>query len=112
MYELNQFGVAQGAYFQEVSDGLSSTLMIGEQDSVPEDPLAAWSEMPVASAANPIGSLDAAGLRRADVFRSQHGAGAHFLMADGAVRWINADIDMRLYHALATINGGELIGDF
>lgn len=112
VYNCQSGGAARGVYFREVTDGLTNTLLIGEQDSAPHDPLAAWSEMPVASAANPIGSLDAAGLKRVDVFRSQHGAGAHFVMADGAVRWINADIDLRVYHALATINGGEVIGDF
>ena len=111
-YTVLPSGSVNGVYFQEVTDGLTNTLLIGEQDSAPHDPLAAWWEMPVASAASPIGSLDSSGLRRADVFRSQHGAGAHFVMADGAVRWINADINLRVYHALATINGGEAIPDF
>ena len=95
-----------------ITDGKSQTLMFGEQDSAPADPKGAWWNWPVALAAEPINSRDAGGLKRTDVFRSRHGAGAHFLLADGAVRWINADIDLRTYHALATINGGEVIGDF
>ena len=86
--------------------------MVGEQDSVPVDPQGAWWETPVASAAAPIGSRDAQGLKRVDVFRSQHGSGAHFLLVDGAVRLIDAGIDLRVYHALATIAGGEVVGEF
>jgi len=85
--------------------------MIGEQDSTPVDPLARWWDMPVASAVDPIESKDSEGHKRADVFRSVHGGGAHFLMVGGAVRWLNSDIDLRVYHALATIAGSEAVSD-
>jgi prepilin-type processing-associated H-X9-DG protein len=86
--------------------------MIGEQDSGPVDPLAVWWETPLAGAADPIDSRDARGLKRIDVFRSAHDGGAHFLMVDGAVRWISAQIDLNAYHALATIADGEPVSDF
>jgi prepilin-type N-terminal cleavage/methylation domain-containing protein/prepilin-type processing-associated H-X9-DG protein len=110
-------GVLPGVYNSRVgdagiTDGKSQTLMIGEQDSDPADPQGAWWRMPTAFAAAPINARDAAGLKRTDVFRSRHGAGAHFLMADGAVRWISANIDLRTYQALSTINGGEVVGDY
>ncbi|MBX3443165.1 MAG: DUF1559 domain-containing protein [Planctomyces sp.] len=44
--------------------------------------------------------------------RSQHVGGAHVLMGDGAVRFVNAGIDIAIWRAIATINGGETVGDF
>jgi type II secretory pathway pseudopilin PulG len=112
VYLRNQYGVTIGVRIEEVTDGTSVILMVGEHDSVPADPAGAWWDIPLASAADPIDSRDAQGLKRTDVFRSLHGGGAHFLMVSGAVRWINSGIDMRVYHALATISGGETVGDF
>ncbi len=45
-------------------------------------------------------------------FSSQHVGGAHFLMGDGAVRFISENINMPTYAALAGINDGVVIGDF
>lgn len=40
-------------------------------------------------------------------FRSNHRGGANFCMADGSVHFVSDKIDMVLYRALATRNGGE-----
>jgi type II secretory pathway pseudopilin PulG len=112
VYRRDEYGYTKGVRIEEVTDGTSVTLMVGEQDSMPTDPEGTWWDIPLASAADPIDSRDAQGLKRTDVFRSLHGGGAHFLMVSGAVRWINSGIDMRVYHALATISGGETVGDF
>ncbi len=40
-------------------------------------------------------------------FQSSHNGGAHFLFGDGAVRFLNEGIDISLYAALSTIDGGE-----
>jgi type II secretory pathway pseudopilin PulG len=112
VYRRNQNGLTIGVRIEEVTDGTSVTLMVGEQDSVPTDPEGTWWDIPLASAADPIDSRDSKGLKRPDAFRSQHGGGAHFLMVSGAVRWINSGIDLRVYHALATISGGETVGEF
>ena len=47
-------------------------------------------------------------------FGSFHSGGAHFAFADGHVTFINDTIDINVYHALATIAGGEVIpgGDY
>jgi prepilin-type processing-associated H-X9-DG protein len=46
-------------------------------------------------------------------FASLHPGGANFLMADGSVRWVSQTIDFRVYEALSTIQGGEVVsGDF
>ena len=43
-----------------------------------------------------------------DDFSSQHPAGANFLLADGSVRLINETIEINVYKALATRQGGEV----
>ena len=45
-------------------------------------------------------------------FASQHVGGGHFLMGDGTVRFLSENIDLQLYRNLATIDGGEVIGEF
>jgi prepilin-type N-terminal cleavage/methylation domain-containing protein len=45
-------------------------------------------------------------------FGSNHVGGAHFLLGDGAVRFISANIATQTYRGLASINGGEVIGEF
>lgn len=42
-------------------------------------------------------------------FYSQHAGGANFGMADGTVRFVNDNIDIATYRALATISGGEVV---
>ncbi len=44
--------------------------------------------------------------------RSYHMGMVHSLLADGAVRSISSNIDLGLWRALGTRNGGELIGEF
>jgi prepilin-type processing-associated H-X9-DG protein len=44
-------------------------------------------------------------------FASLHPGGANFLMADGSVRFIEQTIDFRVYQALSTIQGAEVVTD-
>jgi prepilin-type N-terminal cleavage/methylation domain-containing protein len=44
--------------------------------------------------------------------RSFHPGGVHSLLADGSVRWISDNIQLAVYRALSSRNGGELVGDF
>jgi prepilin-type processing-associated H-X9-DG protein len=88
--------------FSAVLDGLSNTLMVGESAGAnipwmkPED---------VDIAAHP--SLgDSAG------FSSDHSGGVHFLMGDGAVRFIALTIAPQTYQALLTRDGGEVVADY
>jgi prepilin-type N-terminal cleavage/methylation domain-containing protein/prepilin-type processing-associated H-X9-DG protein len=41
-------------------------------------------------------------------FRSQHPNGANFAMADASVQYVSQTINLQLYRALATYNGGEI----
>jgi prepilin-type N-terminal cleavage/methylation domain-containing protein len=45
-------------------------------------------------------------------FASQHVGGGHFLMGDGTVKFVSENIDLQLYRNLATIDGGEVLGEF
>ncbi|MEW4489520.1 DUF1559 domain-containing protein [Thalassoglobus sp. JC818] len=45
-------------------------------------------------------------------FGSYHPGGAHFGMADGAVRFVSENIDQDLLRSLGTIRNGEVIGEF
>jgi prepilin-type processing-associated H-X9-DG protein len=40
-------------------------------------------------------------------FKSMHPGGAHFVMADGSVHFVNETIDGVIYRGLSTRNGGE-----
>jgi prepilin-type N-terminal cleavage/methylation domain-containing protein/prepilin-type processing-associated H-X9-DG protein len=42
-------------------------------------------------------------------FRSRHPGGLHFVFADGSMHFIQDSIDLTVYRALATINGGEAV---
>lgn len=44
--------------------------------------------------------------------RSMHVGGVHLLMCDGAVRFVNENIDLTTWRALSTRNGGEVVGEF
>ena len=44
--------------------------------------------------------------------RSRHVGGVHFLLGDGAVRFIGDNIDKANYRAIFTIQSGERLGDF
>jgi prepilin-type processing-associated H-X9-DG protein/prepilin-type N-terminal cleavage/methylation domain-containing protein len=45
-------------------------------------------------------------------YGSRHTGGANFLMADGSVRFIRDDIDLKTFRALGSRAGGEVPGDF
>jgi prepilin-type N-terminal cleavage/methylation domain-containing protein/prepilin-type processing-associated H-X9-DG protein len=47
-----------------------------------------------------------------DDFSSQHEGGAHFVLADGHVRFVSENIDRNTYQAVGTIKGGEVLGEF
>lgn len=47
-----------------------------------------------------------------DTFYSFHVGGAHFLFGDGSVRFISSSVNGATYQALATISGGEVVGDY
>ena len=119
-------GVGQGYYrlginrlnrpatHEMVRDGASSTFALGEQDSDDEDPKAPWWHCQiVGTCEKPINSRDDAGRKLTTCFRSRHpDGGAHFLMVDGAVRFVSEKIDLATYRALSTMDSGDLVSEF
>jgi prepilin-type processing-associated H-X9-DG protein len=43
--------------------------------------------------------------------RSAHDGGAQFLFGDGAVRFLSENVDQRVYAAIFTIAGGEVVDE-
>lgn len=96
-----------------VTDGLSNTLETGEQDSQPEDPLKSRCRRSGVSCARLPNARRPDRTKFTDGFRSVHpGNGVNFLLADGSVRFVSDGIDLTLYHALSTSQGGESTGGF
>ena len=97
----------------DVTDGLSNTLHTGELDTDSIDPQLIWSSPSRMTCRDAMNSRDAAGHKRPDCFRSRHPQfGAAFLLWDGSARFISEQIDMTVYRALSTMQGGEVVGEF
>lgn len=84
--------------FADVTDGESSTILVGETTSDQD-----WAHPATASG----GSVPNSG-----PFGCQHGAGANFALCDGAVRWISESVDAGVFGALFTIDAKDQVGDF
>ena len=91
---------------EHIKDGASRTLIVAEDSAWPDGQ---W--------INGRNLFDQAfPINRAPPFendiRSNHPGGAHATLADGAARFLNETIDLRVLAALCTRAGGEATGDF
>jgi prepilin-type processing-associated H-X9-DG protein len=101
----------------QISDGTSNTIMIGEV--IPEvETRNAWAypNGAYATCAIPINAKDTNGQwfppgqwQNNYSFRSRHPGGAQFAFCDGSVRFINDNIPLQTYRALATREVGEVV---
>jgi hypothetical protein len=108
---------------QDIADGTSNTFMVGERSwdgnaSPVRGRGGLWVGRPenstrfvnLVKTANDesyiIFGLDA------DAARSMHVGGAHFLMGDGAVRFVSMNIDGATYQNLGVTDDGNVIGEF
>jgi len=96
--------------------------MVGER-GIPKDLLYGW---PICASGDDSGGdrdnllSTALGLSPGDSntsahnghFWSKHIGGAHFLLADGSVRFISINLDFNLLQDLSSIAGGEVVGEF
>jgi prepilin-type N-terminal cleavage/methylation domain-containing protein/prepilin-type processing-associated H-X9-DG protein len=114
---------------EDVTDGASRTFAVGERGSLLTR--TAWAgaidagvctispNSPSASEAVGLGAIqvlahaDDFGINDPsadpDNFFSAHGGGAYFLMVDGSVQFIRQAIDLAIYRALSSRNGGEVV---
>jgi prepilin-type N-terminal cleavage/methylation domain-containing protein len=102
-----------------ITDGASTTLMVGEHKTREDlDWHATWTGV-VAGGDEPyqriLGVTDHVPNSTAnhiDDFASHHATGSFFLMGDGRVRLITSNIDENVYKSLATRAGKETVTDF
>jgi prepilin-type N-terminal cleavage/methylation domain-containing protein len=105
--------------FADVTDGLSTTLLIGERVTRASSGwLYTWTGV-VSGGENPIvrvlGDTDVTPNRdliHIDEFASYHTGGAQFVLGDGAVRFISTSIDLDVYRNLASRASGDVVGEF
>lgn len=104
---------------KNVTDGLSNTLFIGE--ALPgrcSHSAWWWFNHTTATCSIPLNyyeknkAIDRTDWPNNYSFASKHTGGAHFTMGDGAVRFVSENIDINLYRNLASIDGGETVGEF
>lgn len=132
----NRFGGVFGANsmcgFRDMSDGSSNTLVVGERyTSISSSSGAAFTGDGVwpgatsnitavgqgnvlGEASLPINYSNGSLTPRPGTtgFGSQHTGGCHFLMGDGAVRFLSNNTDMNTFRYLARTSDGMIVGDF
>lgn len=115
-------GCEVGMKMAHISDGTSNTLMVGELSWINEvtgTRYRSWirgcDDSPVCAGCkninNAINSPSIA-LFNDIAFGSMHSGGTHFCLADGTVRFVQQSISLNVYRSLASIDGGETVGDF
>lgn len=109
--------------FRDITDGTSSTLLIGEMQRITDNTKVwlnsqdGWAVGGLATLfdtdMNPShltnGGLNSGWMQHAG---SVHEGGAHFCLCDGSVRFISESIDTTLYQQLGSRGEGEPIGSF
>jgi prepilin-type N-terminal cleavage/methylation domain-containing protein/prepilin-type processing-associated H-X9-DG protein len=121
------FGINGACRFEEVRDGTSNTLMVGEsrQMGVSSSYGPRWGSGTHTSVTglvyvgdlwtainypySPTASGITAQLQYAWVFGSWHTGGANFVFGDGSVRFLTNSTPVATLYALATIAGGETV---
>jgi prepilin-type processing-associated H-X9-DG protein len=110
-------GVPISTRDRDIADGTSNTLAVGEI-------VADWTIWNWWFHSNSAASTCAIPLNHAATlqnpfrwqnnlgFASRHIGGGNFLLVDGSVRFVSNSVDVELYRNLATIAGGEVVGDW
>ena len=117
-------GTLAAERLQGITDGTSNTLMVGERVTITHNRRTTfWADsfnLYSISGAYPdsatlLADYDACGRVASDIAQckygwgSTHAGGINFLLCDGHVTVIHTDINMQVFLALATVNGGEVV---
>jgi prepilin-type processing-associated H-X9-DG protein len=100
-----------------ITDGTANTILVGEvvgawcrwQD---------WGYQIWATMAHPLNAFNGKGIalhgdaKECIIFRSRHPGGAHFLLADGSVQFLNESIDGNTYRDLGDRSDGNPVGQY
>lgn len=102
---------------RDVTDGTSNTLFVGEvtiNDGTIGNSYSQWAGIwAVSSTVTGINwSGRSNGWRAGHGFASKHVGGAHFLLADGAVRFISENLSLLTFGQLGSKAGNEVVGEF
>jgi prepilin-type N-terminal cleavage/methylation domain-containing protein/prepilin-type processing-associated H-X9-DG protein len=115
-----------GVRMHEITDGTSSTFLIGETSPEDQSSAAFMSDDDWAVTGLPLDfdwensglCVDGSGALNTAVcwsymrgFRSDHPGGVQFAYADGSVHFVASDIDHPTYRALSTRSRGEILAD-
>ena len=99
-----------------VSDGSSNTLLVGEGDfkpaGVPSTNGPVWAYgffYNWTGTVHPLNKRDGSSGANYGAFRSEHGGGANFALADGSVQFVRDSIDPTTFLGLGTRAGGETV---
>ena len=129
-YPYNYSQILSPVRITDITDGSSNTFLVGEYVDISPDNLLFRCYWAVNYVFYELGGVNANDLLPPQIdsydnctqsetiqicrrgFGSTHGFGMHFVMADGHVVWIDKSIAGNVYQALATIQGGEVIGAF
>ncbi len=103
--------------FRHMADGTSNCVVVGERGLQSKNPwgygICSWSDrdgyLSMEIGLAPGNDSDAAHDAH---FWSYHPGGAHFLLGDGSVRFISENVNLATIRALASINGGEVLGEY
>jgi len=100
------FGYDRKTRIRDITDGTSNTMMVSEAYK----DLGPWSQGGVST----IRGLTSKPYVNGDdgIGRGKGSGGVHVLLGDGSVRFVSENINAEVFEALATMAGGEVIGEF